>query len=125
MEEERERQKQQLERYLHYYERYLHNGAAARMEQQIKEKAYQKIADLSQIATRAEVQFIEKGTNVLLQCRNVLKWSYVFAYYLPETGPEKELFTFLQQELEKTTEKLGEVLEVREFITLHFTPRFI
>jgi hypothetical protein len=97
---------------LHYFERYLNHDTASKMEKQIKEKAYKKMEMLqSAESTRAEVQFIEKGTNVLLECHNVLKYSYVYAYYLPEEGAAKELFNFLQQDLEKTIEQLNEVLE--------------
>jgi len=111
-EEEREAKRQALERYLHYFERYLNHDTASKMEKQIKEKAYKKMEMLqSAESTRAEVQFIEKGTNVLLECHNVLKYSYVYAYYLPEEGAAKELFNFLQQDLEKTIEQLNEVLE--------------
>lgn len=112
LEEEREQQRQQLTRYLHYYERYLSHDAASKMEKQIKEKAYQKMAELeSEHSTRTEVQFIERASYALLECHNTLKWSYVYAYHLPEEGAQKHLFNYLQQELEKTTEKLAELLE--------------
>lgn len=112
LEEEREAQRQQLTRYLHYYERYLSHDAASKMEQQIKDKAYQKMSELeSGHATRTEVQFIEHASEMLLQCHVTLKWSYVYAYNLPEDGAQKHLFNYLQQELEKTTEKLAELLE--------------
>jgi len=38
----------------------------------------------------------------------VLKYTYVFGYYLPN-GSEKTLFEFLQQDLEKNTEHLSEL----------------
>jgi len=57
------------------------------------------------------VQYILDGTEILLECRNVLKYTYVAAYYLPETGPVKELFEYLQMDLETTTEQLSEILE--------------
>jgi hypothetical protein len=47
----------------------------------------------------------------LFQCRNVLKYTYVFAYYLPD-GPEKTLFEYLQQQLESATEHLSELSEL-------------
>lgn len=47
----------------------------------------------------------------LLQCRNVLKYTYVFAYYLAD-GPEKTLFEYLQQQLESATEHLSELSEL-------------
>jgi len=40
----------------------------------------------------------------------VLKYTYVFGYYLPD-GPEKVLFEFLQQQLEMSTEHLSELSE--------------
>eukprot|EP01121_Diplochlamys_sp_Union-15-3_P002140 TRINITY_DN1185_c0_g1_i2.p1 TRINITY_DN1185_c0_g1~~TRINITY_DN1185_c0_g1_i2.p1 ORF type:complete len:622 (+),score=122.87 TRINITY_DN1185_c0_g1_i2:56-1921(+) len=111
-EEERQKHQKQLERYLHYFERYVNHDNASKMEKQIREKAYKKIQELtSGESTFAEVKFIERGTNVLLQCQNVLKYSYVFAYFLSEDGPEKPLFNWLQKELETTTEQLGGILE--------------
>lgn len=111
-EEEREAQRQQLTRYLHYYERFLSHDAASKMETQIKDKAYQKMNELASThATRTEVAFIERASDMLLQCHLTLKWSYVYAYFLPEEGAHKHLFNYLQQELEKTTEKLAELLE--------------
>lgn len=112
LEEEREQQRQQLARYLHYYRRYLSHDAASKMEKTIKEKAYLKMSELeSGLATRTEVQFIERASDMLLACHNTLKWSYVYAYFLPEDGATKQLFNYLQQELEQTTEKLAELLE--------------
>lgn len=46
-----------------------------------------------------------------VECRNVLKYTYVFAYYLPD-GPEKTLFEFLQQQLEASNETLSELSEL-------------
>ena len=47
----------------------------------------------------------------LFQCRNVLKYTYVLAYFL-EDGPEKTLFEFLQQQLEAANEHLSELSEL-------------
>jgi len=40
----------------------------------------------------------------------VLKYTYVFGYYLPE-GSEKALFEDLQSQLEKSTEHVAELTE--------------
>ncbi len=42
-----------------------------------------------------------------MQCRRTLKYTYVFAFYLPDATPEKNLFEWLQEELETTTEALS------------------
>jgi len=69
--------------------------------------------------TSSEVQYIYEGTEELLECRNVLKYTYVFAYYLEEAGAKKELFESFQENLEKTTEQLSEILEKAEITQIH------
>jgi len=70
------------------------------------------MSELKQEAiSSSEVNYIMEGTEILLECRSCLKYSYVFAYCLPEQGPQKVLFEFLQEDLEKTTENLSELLE--------------
>ena len=64
----------------------------------------------SEESTWMDVQFLRNATRQVADCRRVLKYTYVFGYYLDD-GPEKELFEFLQQELEKTTEELSELSE--------------
>jgi ariadne-1 len=46
----------------------------------------------------------------VFELRQVLQFTYVFAYYL-EDAHEKLLFEFLQQQLEQSTEKLSELSE--------------
>ena len=114
-EQEREKNRIQLERYLHYYERYVNHSHSSDLEKQIRTRAISKMNELQKLAsTTSEVQYIIDGTEVLFECRNVLKYTYVSGYYLPESGPEKELFEYLQEDLEKTTELLSEILETSE-----------
>ncbi|KAJ0399064.1 hypothetical protein P43SY_008684 [Pythium insidiosum] len=47
----------------------------------------------------------------LIECRRVLKYTYVFGYYLPP-GKEKSLFEYLQENLEKNTEHLTGLSEM-------------
>jgi len=111
-EEEREKNRIALERYIHYYTRFVNHSHSSELEKQIRVRASTKMNELQKEAsTSSEVQYILDGTEMLLECRNVLKWTYVVAYYLPEVGPEKELFEYLQEDLEKTTESLSELLE--------------
>jgi len=66
--------------------------------------------------TWMDVQFLKVAVEQVLQCRKVLKYTYVFAYFLHEeqghTPEERNLFEYLQEQLEKTTEKLSELSEV-------------
>jgi len=142
-EEDRERHRIALGRYLHYYERFLNHSHSRDLEKQIMNKAVYKMNELQNQATfstSSEVHYIIDGTNTLLECRNVLKYTYVYAYYLPEndtyhslnnstsssssisstnstinTKPQNTisltLFEYLQEALEKSTEQLSEILE--------------
>ncbi|ELR20875.1 uncharacterized protein ACA1_278060 [Acanthamoeba castellanii str. Neff] len=59
----------------------------------------------------ANVDYIFNATEQLIECRRTLKHTYVLAFYLPDLSPEKNLFEWLQEELEVTTESLSGVLE--------------
>lgn len=112
-EAQRERNRIALERYLHFYQRFQAHSHSGELEKQIRAKALQRAAELQKEAsTTSEVQYVLEGTDTLIQCRNVLKYTYVYAYYeLESGGARRDLFEFLQEDLEKTTEQLSEFLE--------------
>eukprot|EP01117_Protostelium_nocturnum_P019066 TRINITY_DN814_c0_g1_i1.p1 TRINITY_DN814_c0_g1~~TRINITY_DN814_c0_g1_i1.p1 ORF type:complete len:619 (-),score=209.61 TRINITY_DN814_c0_g1_i1:131-1897(-) len=111
-EELRETNRKALERYLFYYGKYNQHSHSNDLEKQIRNRAHTRTAELQKDAsTTNEVSYLIQGTEILLECRKVLKYSYVYAFYLAESGSEKELFEYLQQDLEKTTEQLSEILE--------------
>merc|ERR1719210_3018755 len=58
-----------------------------------------------------ELQFLYDALRQVRACRRVLKWSYVYGYYLEDNGPEKNLFEHLQKHLEEKTDRLHEMLE--------------
>jgi len=112
IEAEREAKRVALERYLTYYTKYLDYDAKSKNSQQVREKAQAKLKVLqSEQSTLAEVKFIETATEMVLECQNVLKYSYVYSYYIEDNSAEKHIFVFLQAELEKTTVTLGEILD--------------
>merc|ERR1712176_286886 len=51
------------------------------------------------------VQFLKDAAEEVQSSRRLLKYTYVYGFWLKD-GPEKELFEFLQQDLEKNTEHL-------------------
>merc|ERR1711879_1037244 len=59
------------------------------------------------------VEFLKEASVEVQRCRQVLKYTYVYGYNLRD-GPEKELFEFLQQDLEKNTEHLHGMLSQPE-----------
>jgi len=112
VEAEREAKRIALERYLTYYTKYLDYDAKLKNSPQVREKALAKIKTLqSEQSTLAEVKFIETSTEMVLECQNVLKYSYVYSYYLEDNSAEKHIFVWLQEELEKTTLTLSEILD--------------
>lgn len=102
-----------LEKYHHYYTRYANHDRSKRFESQLRKKSEEKMKDLQRInkySSWVDVEYIQKAVDQLIESRNILKYTYVFAYFLDE-GKEKNLFEWLQEDLEKITEKLSEILE--------------
>lgn len=112
LEAEREAKRIALERYLTYYHKYLEHDMTIKQANEIREKAQSKMKVMqSEQSTLAEVKFIESATEMLLECQNVLKYSFVYNYYLEDDAREKHIFAFLLMELQTTTQQLAEILE--------------
>merc|ERR1719422_815434 len=79
-------------------------------ENQDIENKVQQLHDKHEIEI-IELQFLEDALRQVRACRRVLKWSYVYGYYLEDVGPEKNLFEHLQKQLEEKTDNLHEMLE--------------
>ncbi|EFA78711.1 ubiquitin-protein ligase [Heterostelium album PN500] len=107
--------KRALERYLFYFHRYNTHEQSKKFETKLRQDAMNTIFALQNNKDKRwiDVKFIESSTETLIQCRRTLKYTYVFGFYLPE-GAEKNLFEYLQSDLERTTEKLSGLLEKGE-----------
>ncbi len=53
---------------------------------------------------------MKKAVDVLCQCRQTLRYTYAFAYYLMKNN-HTQIFEDNQRDLEMATEKLSEYLE--------------
>jgi len=62
-------------------------------------------------STLAEVKFIATATEVVIECLSVLKYAYVYDYYVEDNSPEQHIFVLLKDQLEKTIESLSKILE--------------
>jgi len=115
VEEENTRQKAKhaLDKYMFYFERFMNHDKAMEMtkkqEKDIDDQV-QKLHDRHGFEI-IELQFLYDALKQVRACRRVLKWTYVYGYYLEEAGPEKPLFEYLQKNLEEKTDKLHEMLE--------------
>jgi ariadne-1 len=107
--------KTELEAYMFYYHRYESHHSAMKIADEQRRNAERKssdILDLFQVRAQ-DTQFLKEATEQLLDDRRVLKWSYVYGFYLDKSNnKERNLFEYLQEDLEKHTNKLSELYEI-------------
>ncbi|KAI4227974.1 MAG: hypothetical protein L6R36_001984 [Xanthoria steineri] len=101
-----------LERYLHYYNRYANHEQSAKLDKDLYNKTEKKMISLqtSSGLSWIEVQFLQTASQALQQCRQTLKWTYAFAYYLARNNLT-EIFEENQKDLEMAVEGLSEMFE--------------
>jgi len=107
--------KKELDRYLHYYQRFHNHGQAMKFAEQQRENTEKRMIELqeqSESMSWIDVQFLKEALEMLIDCRRVLKYTYVFGFYLNDATAKKELFEHHQEQLEKFTEQLSELTEV-------------
>lgn len=130
-----QRAQAKLERYLHYSTRYDNHAKSKELESKLMGTMKQKTIELGEMDTGnsswIDLRYLEESTRQLFLCRDILKWTYVFAFFMfdkdeqtpailkpfkPFVGPRdvaqaKEQFEYHQEELETTTERLSGLLE--------------
>lgn len=101
-----------LERYLHYYNRYANHEQSAKLDNDLYLKTQKKMSNLQSESGMSwiEVQFLDTASHALQQCRQTLKWTYAFAFYLQRNN-ETEIFEDNQKDLEMAVESLSEMFE--------------
>lgn len=104
--------RQSLERYLHYYNRFANHEQSAKLDKDIALKAEKKMTKLQSDSNLSwiEVQFLSNASQCLQECRQTLKWTYAFAYYLARNN-QTEIFEDNQKDLEMSVENLSEMFE--------------
>ncbi|KAI9750732.1 MAG: hypothetical protein M4579_006333 [Chaenotheca gracillima] len=106
------RSRQSLERYLHYYNRYANHEQSAKLDKDLYLKTEKKMTNLQSISGLSwiEVQFLDSASQALQACRQTLKWTYAFAFYLQRNN-QTEIFEDNQKDLEMAVENLSEMFE--------------
>ena len=104
--------RQSLERYLHYYNRYANHEHSAKLDKDLYMKTEKKMTNLQSASGMSwiEVQFLDTASRALQQCRQTLKWTYAFAFYLARNN-QTEIFEDNQKDLEMAVENLSEMFE--------------
>lgn len=105
----------QLNRYLHFYKRYHAHAEGQRFAtKQIHETELRmvRLQESTENSKWTDVEFLRAANEQLVECRRVLKYTYVFAYYLdPSREMQRERFEYHQEMLERFTENLSELSE--------------
>lgn len=101
-----------LERYLHYYNRYANHEQSAKLDRDIAQKTERKMVQLQTTSGMSwiEVQYLNSASQALQTCRQTLKWTYAFAFYLAKNNLT-EIFEDNQKDLEMAVENLSEMFE--------------
>eukprot|EP01128_Nolandella_sp_AFSM9_P003276 TRINITY_DN1398_c0_g1_i2.p1 TRINITY_DN1398_c0_g1~~TRINITY_DN1398_c0_g1_i2.p1 ORF type:complete len:508 (-),score=45.73 TRINITY_DN1398_c0_g1_i2:100-1623(-) len=105
--------KTELDHYMFYYHRYeSHHNAMKIAETQIGNAEAMCEEILTEFRVRdQDTQFIHDAAKQLLANYRVLANSYVYGFYL-EGASEKNLFEYIQEDLEKYTTRLSELFEL-------------
>jgi len=125
--EKAEQVKTELEAYMFYYHRYsAHYNAKKIADKQLKGAEMKADEIFKKFNVRSQdTQFLQGACEQLLANRSVLASSYIYGFYLDKTKTaEKNLFEYLQEDLEKHTEHLSgfyekpldQILEYDQFI---------
>jgi len=108
--------KNELEHYMFYWHRYdSHKKAMKIAQQQAKDSEARGEEMMNKFGVRSQdVKFLSEASNQLVYNRNMLQNSYVYSYFLSTKHvriSEKNLFEYLQQNLESNTDTLSELYE--------------
>jgi len=111
-----EKAKAELDRYLHYYQRYHNHSQSQKFAQNTMDATERRMHDMQESGQDwSEVQYLKTAAQEIIRCRRVLKYTYIMGYFLKdETDKQKackQLFEYHQEMLEKNTEELHGLAE--------------
>jgi ariadne-1 len=110
-------EKLELERYVHFFERYHGHGKGMEYAREQSDKMKIRL-DCLDSHSKHEIEFLEQAIKVLdavVDCRRVLKYTYVMGCFLDQHDPKIQLFQHQQEMLEKNTEQLSHYTETKTF----------
>ena len=115
-EKARKKAKLYLERYIHYYERWENNGRskgkALEDFDKVKTEHIKLLGVIQGNTKEHEYDFLIEAWQQIIECRQVLRWTYAYGYYMPEDAVSKtHLFEFLQGHAEFSLERLHNCAE--------------
>ena len=100
--------------YFHRYDSHRNAGKVASNQLQSAERTGFHFQEKFNVRA-ADTKFLQEATQQLLENRRALQWSYVYGYYLRlnscHGSAERNLFEYLQEDLEKHTNELSNTFE--------------
>ncbi len=95
-----------------YFERYNNHNKSEKHARALRPVISSKITLLHELKQfpLSELEFLSQAVDEVIKCCQVLKWTYVFAFYILDSK-EKQLFEFMQENLEKNCDQLYELVE--------------
>lgn len=98
-------------RWLHHFERWEHHDTATNVARTERKSFVQGLVSQFQLQHPGwSGAFLWEAFYLVLECRELLKYTYVASYYLPETYKDLDLYQFLQGQLERHTDSLYQAL---------------
>lgn len=96
-------------RFLHYYNRYFNHDVLMKdVAKQLESGEVETTMAQYSTLTNADPEFLLEAAELLVECRRVLKYTYVYGFFMEES-PCKALFEYQQASAEGITERLSEL----------------
>ncbi|XP_050365774.1 probable E3 ubiquitin-protein ligase ARI10 [Argentina anserina] len=110
---DRREAKRELERYIHYYERWETNGRSKKKAiedfEKVKALHIKELGTLQKNTVEHVYDFIIQAWQQIIECRQVLRWTFVYGYYMSEKeehSNKRAFFECLQGHAEYSLERL-------------------
>lgn len=115
-EKERERAWISLEKYRYWYERWsTHDEWRQIALSDMQELKAVHLKNLSEVQNRSidNLMFIIDAWDQILECRRMLKWAYVYGYYIPDDDQvKKNFFEYVLGQAEAALERLHQCAQI-------------
>jgi len=97
-------------KWVHNLTRFQHHDQAGTTATEKKDEIQAKVVKFEREFAGWSGKFLMDALSLVVECRYLLKYTYISAYNLPDEYHDKEFFQFLQGHLESSTERLYESL---------------
>jgi len=103
----------QLNKFMHFFSRYNSHEQSIMLEDKLNVAAQKIMKELFEKGNSwIDAQFIKTATDTLMEARRMLKFTYVYGFYLPD-HVNRDIFEYLQADLEASVERLSGLLEAK------------